>query len=142
MLEKVDTKIDTKQTSDHYLSLNNFIDTRSHGTFQINTNWWDSPESEYAARTTDAKMVDVIASSFLTFGTCREGSIGVIFWPVDEALPTVGSVTMQQLAKKFGTPKVHALVGDHTQKAMKQLNARYPRNKTWQSIPANSSPTK
>ena len=105
----------------------------------IPVEWLRSPEEHYRARMTLPNDVNELADSFMSFASIHDTSMVVIFWPDGESLPNKASFSIQMFVDdlKASPDEVKdldgcfAIIGDHTQLAIKQLHEEFPRNPKW-----------
>jgi hypothetical protein len=123
----------------HFDVLNEAIAGWSHGRAVIPVEWLRSPEEHYRARMTLADDVNELADSFSSFSSIHDTSMVVIFWPDGEPLPNKASFSIQMYVDDLkASPDdlkemdgCFAIIGDHTQLAIKQLHDEFPRNPKW-----------
>ena len=101
-----------------------------------------SPEEHYRARITLPDDVNALADSFVSFSSIHDPSMVVIFWPDGEPLPNKASFSIQMFINDLkNNPEelkeldgCFAIIGDHTQLAIRQLHEEFPRNPKWSHL--------
>ena len=85
----------------------------------------------------EPKDVQELAQSFVTFQSVHQTSVFVVFWPKSERLPRrdgTFSLANPHVMSKCRRGGFYFITGDHTQRALKDLRRKYPRNPLWQSV--------
>ena len=98
--------------------------------------WLKSPETEFRARFTMKDDVVQLSESFARFLSIHDTSMVVIFWPEDKALPNKASFDIQTFINDMKARPdelkdmdgCFAIIGDHTQLAVKLLHDDFPNN--------------
>jgi hypothetical protein len=83
--------------------------------------------------------VDALEQSLLTFGTLNDRVEVVLFLAPNRALPSKVGFKAPQTSddlKQRGFDGYFTVVGDHTQRAMKQLHSRFKNNPKWATLNA------
>ena len=83
-----------------------------------------------------------LSESFARFLSIHDTSMVVIFWPEDKALPNKASFDIQTFINDMKARPdelkdmdgCFAIIGDHTQLAVKLLHDDFPNNPKWQSL--------
>ena len=109
----------------------------SRGKHRIPISLFRSPEPAFRARTAAPDAVNEVVASFSRYSSVHENSVVVLFWPESKALPgpdfDPAAFSQSAMAPLDG---FFAIVGDHTQQAVKQLHRDYSRNAMWSSLTA------
>ena len=126
-----------KSDSKHFEELNALIRSMSRGKHRLPISLFRSPEPAFRARTATPDAVNEKVVSFSRYSSVHENSVVVLFWPESKALPGPGfdpvAFSQSAMAPLDG---FFAIVGDHTQQAVKQLHRDYSRNAMWSSLTA------
>ena len=123
----------------HYDKLNATIDQFSFGRHALPVSLLQSPEDKYRARVAKQENVDALEQSLLTFGTLNDRVEVVLFLAPNRALPSKVGFKAPQTSddlKQRGFDGYFTVVGDHTQRAMKQLHSRFKNNPKWATLNA------
>jgi hypothetical protein len=98
-----------------------------------------SPEDKYRARVAKQENVDALERSLMTFGTLNDRVEVVLFIAPGRALPSkmgFKAPKSREEMKTKGFEGYFTVVGDHTQRAMKQLHERFKLNPKWATLNA------
>ena len=144
MLTGKSGKSRASSSAGHFETLNEVISGWSHGRARIPIEWIHSPEKLFRARVTLADDVNELADSFSQFSSVHDTSMVVIFWPEGQPLPNKASFSVQEFftdlknspAELKALDGCFAIIGDHTQLALKQLHDEFPKNSKWSSLVA------
>ena len=121
----------------HYDDLNASMEKFNYGRHTIPVTLIQKPEERYRARETQQANVDALAHSLLQFGSLNEHVEVVMFVGVGRPLPPkVGfkpPMSLDEL-KNHSAEGYFTVVGDHTQRAMNQLHAKFGKNPKWASL--------
>lgn len=132
------TEIEGKRDA-HYDDLNAAIEKMSYGRHSIPVSLILSPEEKYRARVAKQSNVDALEDSLLSFGTINEHVELVLFAGGAKTLPQKAGFKpplTQEDMKARCFEGFFTIVGDHTQRAMNQLHAKFPRNPKWATLSA------
>lgn len=123
----------------HYDDLNTLILQHSYGRHSLPVSLIQSPEERYRARIAKQENVDSLEASLLSFGSVNEHVEVVLFQPAKKALPPKAGfkppLTDEDM-KTRGFEGYFTICGDHTQRAMNQLHARFRNNPKWAALTA------
>ena len=115
----------------HYDDLNTAMEKFNYGRHTIPVTLIQKPEEKYRAREAQQTNVDALASSLLQFGSLNEHVEVVLFVGVGRPLPSKSGfkppLTLDEL-KQRSVEGYYTVVGDHTQRAMNQLHAKFGKN--------------
>ena len=121
----------------HYDELNSVIGKFSVGRHLIPVSLIQSPEEKYRARVAKPENVDNLEKSLLSFGSVNELVEVVLFIPPNKSLPPKNGFKPPQTTEEMkarGMEGYFTVCGDHTQRAMNQLHARFKNNPKWASL--------
>lgn len=108
----------------------------SRGKWTLDVGLLHSPERFYRARTASQEDVNRLADSFSTYVSKSEQSMVVLFWPEDQPLPAADWNLHEWLASApdGAVDGFFVIIGDHTQRAIKQLHEDFPQNAFWNDL--------
>ena len=125
----------------HYEQLNSVMGKYSFGRHVLPVALVTSPEEKYRARVAKQENVDSLEKSMVQFGTLNEHVEVVLFLGPSKPLPPkLGfkpPATIEEM-KARGFEGYFTIVGDHTQRAMNQLHAKFSKNPQWANVEARS----
>ena len=123
----------------HYEQLNSVMGKYSFGRHILPVALVTSPEEQYRARVAKQENVDSLEKSMVQFGTLNEHVEVVLFLGPNKPLPPkLGfkpPATVEDM-KSRGFEGYFTIVGDHTQRAMNQLHAKFSKNPQWANVEA------
>ena len=122
---------------EHFQALNAFINEHKYGVHTISILDAKEPQPAYRARVAEPRDVEELADSFMAFQSVHSASMFVVFWPQTEHLPrrdvpfNLHDPASLAKCRKGG---FFFIIGDHTQRALKQLTRRFPKNPLFQTV--------
>jgi hypothetical protein len=123
----------------HYEQLNSVMGKYSFGRQVLPVALVTSPEEKYRARVAKQENVDSLEKSMVQFGTLNEHVEVVLFLGPNKPLPPklgFKPPAAVEDMKSRGFEGYFTIVGDHTQRAMNQLHAKFSKNPQWANVEA------
>ena len=124
--------------SEHFTTLNAEVARMNFGRMSLPVDLVRSPEERYRARETDPEALAKLRHSLTSTNSVHDSSVFVLFVKTADDIPAQRGFNFRAWLRGQDRSQLDgffAIVGDHTQKVMKELHADFPANPLWSSIP-------